>query len=150
MAPIRASKFPSKTPGEAMLLLDTQDKLEDVNEHSFARLTINPPRMATARPTMVIRLDFSFNISGEKSATQIGVVVTSTTELETLVYSSEVIQAAKCTANSNPAPVILIQSALVMDLSSFACLRRTQGVIKMEANPSLNAAITRDGISRWA
>ncbi len=79
-----------------------------------------------------------------------GVVVTSTTELDTLVYSNDVIQEAKWNANKSPAAVIFTQSVLEMVLISIPCFRQIQGVMITEANPSRSAAITSDGISRWA
>jgi hypothetical protein len=97
-----------------------------------------------------MRLDFSFKINGDKSATQIGVVVTSTTELETLVYSNDVIHEEKCMASSKPAAAILNQSARRMARIPSLCRRRTKGVINSEASPSRKAAITSEGISCWA
>lgn len=47
-------------------------------------------------------LILSFNVTGANSATQSGVVETSTTELATDVYSNDVIQVAKCRARKMP------------------------------------------------
>jgi hypothetical protein len=54
-----------------------------------------PPARATTSPIATIDDNRSRKMSGENSPTHSGVVVTSTTELATLVYSSEVIQVAK-------------------------------------------------------
>ena len=59
------------------------------------RLKMVPPSRANPIPKITVRPTGSRMVSGAKIATHSGAVLTSTTELATLVYSSEVIQVAK-------------------------------------------------------
>ncbi|KAA0260504.1 MAG: hypothetical protein EDM79_18700 [Chloroflexi bacterium] len=56
---------------------------------------IIPPMTAKTKPTTAIREICSFSSKGESRATHNGPVPTKTTELATVVYSSDVIQVAK-------------------------------------------------------
>jgi hypothetical protein len=54
-----------------------------------------PPTIATNNPIFTKRVTLSPQNNGESNPTHNGVVVTRTTELATVVYSSDVIQLAK-------------------------------------------------------
>ena len=64
---------------------------------------ITPPRIASPKPSSAVRPSRSRSKKGETRATQSGPVLTRTTELATVVYSSEEIQVAKWTARKRPA-----------------------------------------------
>ena len=70
--------------------------------HASDNPIIVPPVSASPNPMMAVRARFSFNNNGASSATQSGPVLTNTTELATLVYSSDDIHVAKCKARKMP------------------------------------------------
>ncbi len=63
---------------------------------------IAPPRSASPSPANAPDDNRSFRKNGETNATHSGPVLTSTTELATVVYSSDVIHVAKCSPRNNP------------------------------------------------
>jgi hypothetical protein len=68
---------------------------------SLIPITITPTRVKI-KPIHTARVMGSLIVKGESSATHSGIVLTNTTELATVVYCSEVIQVAKCTARNAP------------------------------------------------
>ena len=84
--------------------------------------TIAPPTRVSNIPIMTGFPLGSRRMSGESRATHNGVVVTSTTELATLVYFSEDIQVAKCNARKKPDKSARRISFRVRILSSCQCL----------------------------
>ena len=87
----------------------------------------------------------SRSTSAEKSAIQIGLVVTRATLLATLVYSSEEIQVAKCSARNAPAALAKRQSPRVRARSSAPLLARAKGRRISAAMERRQAAIAGDG-----
>ncbi len=92
-----------------------------------------------------VRARCSFSNNGESSATQSGPVLTNTTELATLVYSSDDIQVAKCAARKMPEKTQSRISVRVKRFISSRCLMSAIGARIRVAKVSLNAAMTREG-----
>ena len=84
-------------------------------------------------------------------ATHRGVVATSAAELATVVYSSEVIQVAKCTARKAPESSASSHWRRVRAASSRRWRVQARGTSTREATISRPAAMTREGApSAWA
>lgn len=111
---------------------------------------INPPIRAMIIPAAVYLEMGSFKKKGENAATHNGVVVTRTTELATLVYSSEVIQAAKCTDRKNPDNKRRTRVFEEIFLISLRYLNRTGGKINNVAKANRKKAMVREGASSCA
>ena len=92
----------------------------------------------------------SLIVNGESSATQSGMVLTSTTELATVVYCNEVIQVAKCKARKMPERSARSSSFRLREVSSRLWVEAATGIRMSEATVSLQAAITREVASFWA
>ena len=80
--------------------------------HESLIATMVPPARATSKPTRRGGDKGSLRKMGASKATHNGLVVTSTTELATLVNSNERIQVAKCRASSKPARATIQAAAL--------------------------------------
>src|SRR5688572_18505712 len=93
-APARASKLPPIARPCMASDNDGQTKPLFQTHASDAPITV-PPKRASARPTIAALDKCSPRKKGEANATHRGPVLTNTTELATLVYSSELIQVAK-------------------------------------------------------
>src|SRR5258708_12124126 len=109
------------------------------------RLITTAPATAIKTAIRMRRVQRSFRNTGTASTTQSGLVETSTTLLVTDVYSSEVIQLAKCTPRSTPDST----SNPIAVRSSWAnCVRYlaiTMGVNISVASPTRQAEITSEG-----
>ena len=119
-------------------------------EHeSFNEISV-PPKTANINPQKTDLVNFSCKKKGDNKATHKGPVDTRSTELETLVYSSEEIHDAKCTANKRPERNASRNSFWVKAFNSFLCVNKAEGAKKRLANVRRTAAMTRDGASRCA
>ena len=93
-APKRARIFPNiGRPCKTSEKLG-QDKLP-FQTHALANPIIVPPIKVKNKPINAGRASFSFRKIGDSRVTQSGPVLTNTTELATVVYSSEEIHVAK-------------------------------------------------------
>ena len=92
----------------------------------------------------------SLMVMGESRATQSGMVLTSTTELATLVYCNEVIQVAKWSARKIPDKRASRKPFRLSPRSSVLCLKAAIGTRIMDASVKRQAAMTSDGTSSWA
>lgn len=113
--------------------------------HASDSPIIVPPASDNPSPMIAVCARCSFDRSGESNATQSGPVLTNTTELATLVYSSEDIHVAKCTARKMPEKTPSMISLRVKRFISSRCFVKAIGASRTVAKPSLRAAITSDG-----
>src|SRR5574338_551495 len=89
-------------------------------------------------------------MKGEIRVTQSGPVLTKTTELATVVYSRELIQAAKCKARNRPDNTVRRNCDRAKTKISTRWRVRAMGARIRLAIPIRNEAITREGASAWA
>jgi hypothetical protein len=127
-----------------------QETPAEVTEQLLLKATTMLPSKATPNPNTIQRLFFSFKTSGDRRATHNGAVVTSTTELVTLVNSRDVTQKAKWKAKNRPERSIskIIRRSMFL-ISCVAFVKQKGSKIK-KAIVNLIAAITREGASRCA
>lgn len=115
--------------------------------HASASPMIVPPHSDSANPTTATRLNRSFNNMGDSTATHNGPVDTKTAELATVVYSSEVIHAAKWIARKMPDTTPNTISLRVKRLISARYCVNAMGAINKVAIVNRSAAITNEGAS---
>lgn len=127
-----------------MLAKETQDICQPENSQALFNPTIRLPASEMINPRNTIEFIFSLRKNGENKATHNGDVATKTTELATLVYSSEVIQVAKCNPKNTPARINRQNLLLGMDFISPRERMSTNGASTRVAIPSLPAAITKE------
>ena len=106
--------------------------------------------MASIIPNMPLIERDSRSRKNAKMVTQIGPVETRTTEADTLVYSSEVIQVEKWMDKNNPERIINTTSFFEREYISDLCFIKAIGAINTVDMINLKAAITIDGASSWA
>ena len=150
-APIRARKSPRKALPPTKSENEGQTRDAPVRVQESLRATIVPPMSASPIPINTGRVTGSLMVSGASSATHSGVVVTSTTELATVVYSSEVIQVAKWTARNSPESSASPRVRRVRARSSGRWRCQTSGASTSAAMLMRAAAMTSEGApSAWA
>ena len=109
-----------------------------------------PPATASDRPSATPRESRSPSTSGAISATQSGVVVTSTTDCSTVVSASEAIQLEKCTARSPPAASASNRSPRDNPRSASRCRTSATGASTSVAIARRPAAMISESASRCA
>ena len=108
------------------------------------------PINASTNPRRNLLGTLSLISHGEIAVTQIGVVVTRTTELITLVNSKDIIQLAKCRANKKPEIMISLIDLLFRSFISLWAFLIVKGNKIMLAIINRYEAITIEGIVSWA
>jgi hypothetical protein len=116
-----------------------------IKVHVSLNPTMMLPRITSTNPIQIKRVSGSFKVIGDNKATHKGVVATNTTELVTVVYSRDVIQAAKCKARHRPESKASKKSQRLWNWSSERWRKKTTGARIIVAIANLYAAITSDG-----
>ncbi len=103
------------------------------------------PESEMTMPRTITALGFSPKSRNDAMPTQSRLVVTSAVLLATEVYSSEVIQVAKCSARKKPAPQVSRPCRRLSARSTWPDCQEAIGVMISAASPRRSVAMVSDG-----